>query len=55
MLNGNVCQSVSWGEGVFVVIYFGFGGRAEDNRNDIETEGAVPDIICREKIAGGSE
>ena len=37
------------------MVYFGFGGFVEGNRNDIETEGAVLDIISCEEIAGGSE
>ena len=58
MSNGNVCQSiplVSWDESVFVVIYLGLVGLAEDNRNNIEAEGAVFYIVCCEKIAGGAK
>ena len=58
MLNGNVCQStplVLWHECVFVVIYLGLVGLVEDNRNNIEAEGAVCYIVCGEKIAGGAK
>ena len=37
------------------MIYFWAGGFVEDNRNNIEAIRAVVDIICCEKIAGGSE
>jgi hypothetical protein len=58
MPNGNVCQSiplVSWDEGVFVVIYFRLAGFVEDNRNNIEAEGAVCYIVGCEKIAGSEK
>ena len=37
------------------MVYFGFGRFVEDNRNDIEAEGAVFYIICCEEITGGAE
>lgn len=59
ILTGRLCSRFClegialWYEGVFVVSYLrgAFGG--QDYCDNIKTEGAVIDIVGREKIAGG--